>query len=225
MESCARIEPAEVVLEGPFVFEVDSFPAEVVACLPRLRLLAVRLAGRNEADDLVQATVLRALEKRRQFQRRGPDDLYFWMSRILRHLHLDGWRQRRCQVVVDLDDRLAAEASREIAPWRFVADEELAAAIGALPERLRQTYTLFARGLSYAAISRRLKVSPRTVGVRIFRARSRLRQTLQRCVRGRGRGRAAAGSPPPRGRGERPPQLSPLRGTRPRGRTRPSRRC
>jgi RNA polymerase sigma factor (sigma-70 family) len=159
----------------------QAFLIDLVGCIPRLRRLALRMTGRPgpDCDDLVQETLLRALEKSYQYQQRAGIDLCAWTSRILTHAFLDRCRRRRIEVQVP--ELLADPASEtaEIATWRHVEDADLHEAIGALPASLRETYQLFEAGQGYAAIGSQLAIPVRTVGVRIHRARSRLRAALQ----------------------------------------------
>ena len=162
-----------------------GFLAHLVACTPRLRRLAIRLTGRPgaETDDLVQETLLRALQKSYQFKERPGSDLFSWTSQILRHAFLDHRRKQRPEVLVAQFAATEPEcATHEVATWRYVEDADLDDAIRALSPPLRDTYRLFAAGHCYEAIGIQLAIPVKTVGVRIHRARARLRAALQTTV-------------------------------------------
>ncbi len=72
---------------------MDGFQTELVALLPRLRRFA-RAVCRSDADaqDLVQATVERALAKRGGF--RPGTRLDSWAFTIMRRIHIDQGRSK-----------------------------------------------------------------------------------------------------------------------------------
>jgi RNA polymerase sigma-70 factor (ECF subfamily) len=65
------------------------------------------------------------------------------------------------------------------APSRWIASEDLQAAIALLPPLHAEAIKLFAyEGLSWHEISRRLKVPSGTVGARLFRGKRQLARIL-----------------------------------------------
>src|ERR1700744_6036747 len=67
--------------------------AALVSELPNLRKFALRLTrNTSDADDLVQSTVLRALEKQHLFQ--ADTSLFKWTSKIMYNLFVSGYRRR-----------------------------------------------------------------------------------------------------------------------------------
>jgi RNA polymerase sigma-70 factor (ECF subfamily) len=160
-----------------------EFRERLLASLSRLEACARRLtANPADADDLVQATCLRALGNWHRFVDGSLADFKKWVVTIMSNLHCDGLRKRQRELLSsDLDDRPDESGPEDAAPWQQVNGESVAAAVSALPEVLHAPYILFAMDhLSYAAIAARLDVPPRTVGTRIFRARARLRVALTR---------------------------------------------
>jgi RNA polymerase sigma-70 factor (ECF subfamily) len=161
--------------------------AWILACLPRLRIVARRLTStRADAADLVQSTCLRALEKADHFVSGSPADFRNWLLTIMYNLHHDEMRKRRRErLSAELDDMPqdadgADALEAEPAPvWRLVEDGSVQDAVRALPRNLQDPYVMFAVDrLTYSAIAARLKMPLRTVGTRIYRARVRLRATL-----------------------------------------------
>ena len=159
-----------------------EFESSMVRLLPELRRAAVRLARQHaDADDLVQETCRRALAAQHRF--RVGSDLRGWLVCIMRNLHRDGWRRAARETLVGdaIESFSAPHPDDQRAAWREVSDEDLACAIAGLPPVYRQTYLLrVVAGLSYSAISRRMGVPSNTVGIRLARARLKIRQAIER---------------------------------------------
>jgi RNA polymerase sigma factor (sigma-70 family) len=145
-----------------------------------LRGMAFRLAKNGpDAADLLQATCLRALEKRHLFLQGSAADLRNWLIKIMRNLHLDGVRRRASEVLVDCVEETAAAETVPLPSWKMLDERALWSAIRQLAPGLREVYRLVAiERLPYATISRRLRISVTTVATRIHRARALLRQNL-----------------------------------------------
>jgi len=160
---------------------LDGFQTELVALLPRLRRLA-RAICRSDADaqDLVQATVERALAKRGGY--RPGTRLDSWTFTIMRRMHIDQARsQSRWGRVLAPEDAATpnvADATQ--------ADEALRAdamavrgALRQLPEDQRLAVALvLVDGLSYAEAAQVLGVPAGTLTSRLVRGRQTLIQTL-----------------------------------------------
>jgi len=157
--------------------EAREFNRMLVELLPQVRRYARYLADDEaEADDLVQETCRRALEARSQFTPRSNG--LAWLRRILYNNFQDGRRRARREVPVD-DMPLEAAALPAISLWRRVSDEEVEGAVNALPHRYRLTYRRHAlEGHPYQQIAQEMGISPQTVGVRLLRARSKVRAML-----------------------------------------------
>lgn len=148
----------------------------IVAEIPRLRRYARALTGRADtADDLVQDTLERALDKWRLWHR--DRDLRPWLFSIMHNLHTD---QARREGRIDYCD----EASLPELPQR--ADQEdalelrdLDRALALLPVDQREVLLLVGlEELSYADVARALKLPQGTVMSRLSRARSRLKSIM-----------------------------------------------
>jgi RNA polymerase sigma-70 factor (ECF subfamily) len=103
-----------------------------------------------------------------------------WMIVVLRRLAIDQLRHQRVTAPVAADDSRLATAEREPAPWWLELElADVVRVLGELPEPLRGTFRRFAiDGQSYHEIASELQISPATVGVRVLRARRKLRQLL-----------------------------------------------
>ena len=147
----------------------------ILDLLTPLRRYAFALTrDRAEADDLVQDTLLRGHEQRRQLapgKAPGP-----WLRAILRNRFLD--RRRSDQAQARRDGQFAALTPQAVEPPQEHALRlaQLRQAFLDLPEDQREALALIAvEGLSYAEAGTILGVPPGTVMSRVSRARARLR--------------------------------------------------
>jgi len=146
--------------------------------IPRLRRYArALLRDATRADDLVQDTIVRALDKQHLWQ---PDsNLRAWLFTLMHNQHVNNVRRyAREGMTVDVDevgtDLVAVSdptASRQIS--------ELEAAIARLPEEQRQVLLLIGlEGIRYDEAAAVLDVPIGTVRSRLSRARDALRKML-----------------------------------------------
>ena len=148
----------------------------LVAEIPRLRRYAPALTGNaTAADDLVQDTLERGLEKWRFWQReRG---LRPWLFSIMHNLFIDGCR-RDGRIVYCDEDELADEA-RRAEQTDGLEMRDLDRALALLPVDQREVLLLVGlEEMSYAEVAQALGVPPGTVMSRLFRARTRLKAVL-----------------------------------------------
>jgi RNA polymerase sigma-70 factor, ECF subfamily len=178
----ARVIPLPAGQSVPAT-SATRFANDLCAAVPDLRRIARRLVSQDcLADDLVQLTCMRALERRDQFLM--GTNLVGWLSTILRNLHRDELRRRRYQVSLeaqlgDLSGPAADLRRDESPPWSDLGAEDVRQASAALPEEMRDAYLLYTfGGLSYVAIAAKLGVPMATVATRLYRARIKLREIL-----------------------------------------------
>ena len=82
--------------------EPDPFRRDILAALPRLRAFARSLAYSGaEADDLLQATVMRALAAEDRFE--PGTNLMGWLYTIMRNVHTSELRARSVRQHQDLE--------------------------------------------------------------------------------------------------------------------------
>jgi RNA polymerase sigma-70 factor, ECF subfamily len=143
--------------------------------LARLWRYGLVLSGaRDVADDLVQATCLRAIERAGQFQ--SGTRLDRWLFSILRSIWLNELRSRRVREgggFVDASEALAIDGGREIETNIFAA--QVLREVGGLPEAQREAVLLvYVEGLSYREAAEALAAPIGTVMSRLAAARSAL---------------------------------------------------
>lgn len=152
----------------------------IIAALPRLRRFCHAMAGTPaDGDDLMQATVERALSRAQQFEAGTRIDS--WMYRIAQNIHIDGTRAlRRRGTSVDVDElvSLSGEDGRDLTENR----SQLAAAqraLQALPADQRSVFVLVVvEGRSYRDTAESLDIPVGTVMSRLARARTKIAETL-----------------------------------------------
>ena len=160
-----------------------QFEREAMVHLDALYSFALKLArSRDDAEDLVSDTFLRALERWEQYHL--GTNIRAWLFTILYHVFVSRKRRidaREVQQPEDTEGWAMFEAVGEADPeGRFYdsfLDEEVTSAIGALPEEYRAALVLSdLQGLRYAEIADMLGVPEGTVKSRLFRGRRLLQR-------------------------------------------------
>ena len=150
----------------------------IVALLPDLRAFARFMCREREAaDDLVQNTILAALDKQSQFT--PGTNLKGWMFTIMRNRFYSDMRtQRRRPSAVDGDPTESLTAVDN--PDATLELKELSSALWRLSPQAREALILIgAGGFSYEEAAGLCGCSVGTLKVRVSRARKHLAAELQ----------------------------------------------
>jgi RNA polymerase sigma-70 factor (ECF subfamily) len=162
-----------------------QFETELLSHLDALYAFALKLSqARDDADDLVSETVVRALEKWRQYE--PGTNLRAWLFTILYHAFVSRKRRIEKREVHPSENRegwsafdVVGENDPEGKFFDSFIDEEISAAIDALPEEYREAVLLSdVHDMRYAEIAEILGVPEGTVKSRLFRARRILQKKL-----------------------------------------------
>jgi RNA polymerase sigma-70 factor, ECF subfamily len=162
-----------------------QFEREALVHLDALYSFALKLArSRDDAEDLVSDTMLRAIERWEQYHL--GTNIRAWLFTILYHVFVSRKRRidaREVQQPEDTEGWALFEAVGEADPeGRFYdsfLDDEITRAIRALPEEYRAAVVLSdLQGLRYAEIADSLGVPEGTVKSRLFRGRRILQKKL-----------------------------------------------
>ena len=139
-----------------------------------LRALARKLCRTQlDPDDLLQDLFERVL---RADVPEGANERA-WLSRVMHNLFIDKLRRKAARPEDPADHELPAPPRDERAWWETVTEADVRAKLAELPEDQRVTFELFAfERRSYDEIAAKLKIAKNTVGTRILRARTRLRE-------------------------------------------------
>lgn len=152
--------------------------AELLKEMPGLRKFASKLAqNAAEADDLLQATLLRALEKKHLFQ--DDTDLFKWTSKIMFNLFVTDYRRKqRFETQYDPESYIVSQSISASQDTQMeLADVELA--MQRLSDDHRDILVMVgAQGMSYQEVADALKVPVGTVRSRLSRAREQLQHSL-----------------------------------------------
>jgi len=151
---------------------------ELVSILPNLRRFALSLSGTYaDADDLLQSTVERVLE-------RGlPDDaeLLPWTMRVCRNLWIDEIRSRKVRVNATQDPALSDDqvVAGEAEVIGKLSLREVQTVLAGMPEEQRAVLELVAvEGYSYKEAAETLDTPIGTVMSRLARARANLAKRI-----------------------------------------------
>jgi RNA polymerase sigma-70 factor (ECF subfamily) len=149
----------------------------VEAELPGLRRYAVALLRSGaDADDLVQETVARALDKRALWQE--GTNLRAWLFTMMHNLRINGARSLRREGFA-LPPEAASGLSSPATQVGRLTLRDLERALAALEEEHRAVVLLVGlEGLSYEEVADVLALPLGTVRARLSRARMRLRRFL-----------------------------------------------
>ena len=140
--------------------------------LGRLWRYGLILSGaRDVADDLVQATCVRAIERADQFQ--AGTRLDRWLFSIMRSIWLNELRSRRVREgggFIDASEALVIDGERDIETNIFVG--QVLKEVGGLPEAQREAVLLvYVEGLSYREAAEILAAPIGTIMSRLAAAR------------------------------------------------------
>ena len=157
----------------------SAFQAEAMPHVDRLFRLAMWMErDRQEAEDLVQETLLQALRSFSRFT--AGTNCRAWLVTILQHVRSNRRRARfRRDAVESLDDRIA-ETMAFVPPIPSrLTDEEILAALRGIPEAYQDIILLSdVEELSYKEIAGALAIPMGTVMSRLHRGRALLRKAL-----------------------------------------------
>jgi RNA polymerase sigma-70 factor (ECF subfamily) len=134
--------------------------------------------NRSEAEDLVQETMMQALQSFHRF--RSGTNCRAWLATILQHVRSNRRRARgRSPLVDDPDDRIG-HATPFVPPVpQELTDEELLGALGRIPVLFQEVIVLCdVEELTYKEVADVLSIPLGTVMSRLHRGRALLRAEL-----------------------------------------------
>ena len=151
----------------------------LIAEMPKLRKFALRLTkALHDADDLLQSTVLRALEKKDYFE--DGTNLFSWTSKMMFNLFVTDYRQkRRYETQYDPEhyiDKLSVQPRQEAHADLITVNENMKRLS---PEHRQILVLVGVKGYSYEESAKSLKLPIGTVRSRLSRARKNLHHLLE----------------------------------------------
>lgn len=163
--------------------EKSSFKSMVFAMQSHLMSFALKLTlDKDEAQDLVQDTNLKALKNEAKFV--DASNPKGWMLTIMRNIFINNYRKSaRENTVIDTSEDLyhlnLSQDSGYSSPEGAFAINEITAVIEQFPEDYRKPFSMHVAGFKYEEISDALGMPLGTVKSRIFTTRKRLREILK----------------------------------------------
>jgi RNA polymerase sigma-70 factor, ECF subfamily len=168
-----------------------SFESEALPHVDRLFRLAMWFErNRSEAEDLVQETMMQALQSFHRFQ--PGTNCRAWLTTILQHVRSNRRRARsRSPLVEDPDDRIGQTIPFVPPVPDHLTDEDLLGALGRIPAPFQEVIVLCdVEELTYKEIADALAIPLGTVMSRLHRGRALLRAELGASTRAFGGRRA-----------------------------------
>ncbi|MBD5264191.1 MAG: RNA polymerase sigma factor [Bacteroides sp.] len=161
----------------------STFKTSVLGMQSNLLSFAMKLTlNRDEAQDLVQDTTLKALNNEEKY----VDNTNFkgWMLTIMRNIFINNYRKNaRENTMVDSTEDLyhlnLKQDSGFETPDGAYAVGEISTIISGFPTDYREPFSLHVAGYKYEEISEKLGMPLGTVKSRIFFTRKRLREILK----------------------------------------------
>jgi len=156
---------------------------ELVHEMGNLRKFALRLTRNvTEAEDLVQTTLLRAIEKKDYFQE--GTNLFSWTSKIMFNLFVTGYRRKK-KFESQYDPEPHIMNSPVDAPQEMSTD--LILVRQAMKQLSKEHYEMLVlvciKGMRYEEVAEHLDIPVGTVRSRLSRARRQLQDMLDNSAR------------------------------------------
>lgn len=163
--------------------KISPFKSSVLGMQGNLLSFALKLTlNKEEAQDLVQDTTLKALKNEDKF----IEDSNFkgWMLTIMRNIFINNYRKAsRENMVVESSDECErvniAQFSDNQTPDGAYSMGEISNIIASFPADYREPFSMHVAGYKYEEISEKLSMPLGTVKSRIFFTRKRLREILK----------------------------------------------
>ncbi len=161
----------------------NSFESLVQNEMQSMKSLAMQLTRNLEdANDLVQETVLKALRYKEKYKE--GTNLRGWVLTILKNTFINNYRRMvKRKTFIDSTDNtyfldLPSHRTENQAEIKFIR-KDLESAISILQPELKVTFMLNIEGFKYHEIAEELNIPIGTVKTRIFVAKRILRKKLQ----------------------------------------------
>ena len=160
-----------------------EFTQNLLGMQTELHRFAMKLtADREEADDLLQETSLKALDNEEKYT---PDTNFKgWMYTIMRNIFINNYRKTvRDQTFVDQTDNLyhlnlPQDSGFESTEGNYDL-KEIRKIVNSLPKEYRVPFSMYVSGFKYREIAVKLALPIGTVKSRIFFTRQRLQKELK----------------------------------------------
>ena len=160
-----------------------TFATELVGVQDDLLRFAYKLtADRDEANDLLQDTSLKALDNEEKYE--PATNFKGWIYTIMRNIFINNYRRIvREQTFIDTTENqyhLNTPQGEAFESTESTYDlKEMHRIVNALPKEYRIPFSMHIAGFKYREIAEKLNIPLGTVKSRIFITRQRLQQELK----------------------------------------------
>ncbi|MCL1615524.1 sigma-70 family RNA polymerase sigma factor [Bacteroides sp. ET71] len=160
-----------------------TFATELVGVQDDLLRFAYKLtADRDEANDLLQDTSLKALDNEEKYE--PATNFKGWIYTIMRNIFINNYRRIvREQTFIDTTENqyhLNTPQGEAFESTESTYDlKEMHRIVNALPKEYRIPFSMHIAGFKYREIAEKLNIPLGTVKSRIFFTRQRLQQELK----------------------------------------------
>ncbi|KAA3650394.1 MAG: RNA polymerase sigma factor [Bacteroidetes bacterium] len=148
-----------------------------------LKYFALKLTtDMDDAEDLLQETLLKALKYRDKFQ--DQTNLKSWLYTIMKNTFINNYRRnvRKRNIMTNTDDReyfVPAPNQSEISPESHYNFKEITKTVETLSDDCKIPFKMHNEGYKYKEIADELNLPIGTVKSRIFLARQKLTKALK----------------------------------------------
>lgn len=158
-----------------------EFNEQLLSLRQQLYYFALGLTkDRENAQDLVQESILRAITFRDKF--RDNTNFKAWVYTIVKNTFINGHRRnKRTRVIMDSVEREREQVSRVQTPATVEANvkrTEIERSLNQLDPAFRTPFMMHFEGFKYNEIAARMSIPVGTVKSRIHQARQRLQESL-----------------------------------------------
>lgn len=160
---------------------IINFQSEVKTATVILKPHAMRLTRDiNDAEDLIQETIVRALVNEDKFQE--GTNIKAWLFTIMKNIFINDYRKKvKRNTVIDTTDNLYylnASSTISNAGERAFVMNDIRNALMKISNELRVPFLMHYKGYKYHEIAEQLNLPLGTVKSRIFFARKELKDLL-----------------------------------------------
>lgn len=153
-----------------------NFQSDLVKAIPKARLYARALTlSVHDADDIVQQSLLRAIEKKEQFEM--GTNIEAWLITIIKNIFFDQQKSHRVTKTESLEAKVE-ETGFDVQgpgdPAEAVELSEVSEFINDLPVQERIVVRMSIEGMKYQEISDTSGLTPTNVGVLLCRAKKKI---------------------------------------------------
>jgi RNA polymerase sigma-70 factor (ECF subfamily) len=161
-----------------------EFNDSILKLNPLLERFALSLTqNKEDANDIVQETYLKALSNQKQFQ--DDTNLKAWIFSILKNTFINkcrrekklntifDWTKEHSYINQTLDERYAS-------PESTLQEKEIYHLINKLPITLHTPFMMYLKGYKYREIAKELNIKEGTIKSRIFFARKELMNNINK---------------------------------------------